>query len=413
VAACGRELLSPRLALSTFDDLGTIPRVNASVAIGGASFKPSQIAAVFDTGEAAAPLECASQSIPPVRVFEIPDVTVIGRSDAILVGGSVIGNGTFTMPNCVICEERHGLLRVRGNRVSLLAPYRGRRREVDRALCLVGTASGNWAHWLTEILPRAVLLGREQRFHGIPAIVDADMPETMLTSVRAALGHDRELIHVSHGEFLSVKRGVIASPCAQVPYEYKAPSAMNYADAWFSPDAIRAVQEMALALDVSNVSAAKGRRLFLKRTGGARALHGVETLETGLAERDFTTIRPERLTFEEQVAEFRDAEVIVGQAGAAIMNMMFARPGCTIIVLTTLTKVNNYFYFSIVAEFLGHRLYYVFGEKAPLHADDNPHQDFSIAPGGVLDVVDRLASTDRCVPPIPDFEPSCRRSGTN
>jgi capsular polysaccharide biosynthesis protein len=393
VVARWNELLSPKLALSTFDALATMPGVNAAVAVEGTHFTPSQIAAVFDTGETAQPIACASQAIPPVRVFEIPNVTIIGRSDAILVGDSVIGNGTFSMPRCLVCEERHGLLRVRGDRVSVLASRRAQRHQIDSALCLVGTGAGNWAHWLTEILPRAVLLGREQRWRSMPAIVDADMPETMLASLRAALGYDRQLIYASRGEVITVKHGVVASPSAQVPYEYRAGCAMNYADVWFSPGAMRAVQKMALALDVASVQPAGGKRLFIKRSGGARALGGVEVLERGLAERDFVTIRPERMTFAEQVAAFRNADVIVSQTGAGLMNMMFARPGCDIVALTTLTKVSNYFYFSIVAEMLGHRMHYVFGQKEASHADDDPHQAFCIAPGGVLAAVDRVLGT--------------------
>lgn len=75
-----------------------------------------------------------------------------------------------------------------------------------------------------------------------------------------------------------------------------------------------------------------GRRLYFSRRGHSMRVMTNETaLEAGLRAKGFEIIRPERLSAAAQVRTMQEAEVVVGQTGAAMANALFARPGARII----------------------------------------------------------------------------------
>ena len=94
-------------------------------------------------------------------------------------------------------------------------------------------------------------------------------------------------------------------------------------------DAVRARLLDAAAI-VADPDAPK--RLYISRLGSLkRVLTNEAELEAALAARGFTIIRPETLSVREQIALFQRAETIVAPAGAALANILFCKPGATLI----------------------------------------------------------------------------------
>jgi capsular polysaccharide biosynthesis protein len=94
----------------------------------------------------------------------------------------------------------------------------------------------------------------------------------------------------------------------------------------------------------------------------------------------YTVIEPDTLTFEEQIRFFSSAEVIVGQAGAGMMNLAFAPSDCVVIILTKDSPFHNYFYFSNVSAALGQSVTYLFGERAGPDDTERPGDGLQINP---------------------------------
>ena len=85
-------------------------------------------------------------------------------------------------------------------------------------------------------------------------------------------------------------------------------------------------------------------------------------------------ITPESMGFTEQVVACVDAEIIIAPIGASLANMIFARSGCKIIVLSPYYDEASYYYYSNLAGVLGHELHYVLGyqineNRHPIHRD--------------------------------------------
>lgn len=69
------------------------------------------------------------------------------------------------------------------------------------------------------------------------------------------------------------------------------------------------------------------RRLYVSRRGDTkRPMLNEDALEQALAARGFQIVRPETLPVADQIALFRDADVIAGPTGAALANILFCKP---------------------------------------------------------------------------------------
>lgn len=70
------------------------------------------------------------------------------------------------------------------------------------------------------------------------------------------------------------------------------------------------------------------RRLYVSRRGDdKRRMVNEAELETALVARGFTVVHPQALSVAQQVALFRDADVVVAPTGAALANALFCKPG--------------------------------------------------------------------------------------
>lgn len=88
---------------------------------------------------------------------------------------------------------------------------------------------------------------------------------------------------------------------------------------------------------------AESRKIFVSRLtrtrkmGSYRGLVNEEELISGMQGLGFVVIEPEFLSFTEQVACFRGAEVVVGLGGAAMFNVVFCRPGTKVVTIESTT----------------------------------------------------------------------------
>ncbi len=76
------------------------------------------------------------------------------------------------------------------------------------------------------------------------------------------------------------------------------------------------------------------RRIYVDRRGAAqRVLENEDEIVRGLRSCGIVAVRPETLSFADQVRLFRKAELIVAPHGAGLTNIGFAKPGCRVLEL--------------------------------------------------------------------------------
>ena len=83
---------------------------------------------------------------------------------------------------------------------------------------------------------------------------------------------------------------------------------------------------------VSVEQAEKPVRIYISRTlPSARVIANEEELLPGLLEMGFQICHLEKMSFEKQVRLFRNAEVVVGPHGAGFTNLIFSKPGTSLV----------------------------------------------------------------------------------
>lgn len=85
---------------------------------------------------------------------------------------------------------------------------------------------------------------------------------------------------------------------------------------------------------VQALSPVDGSRIHISRSGsGFRRVRNESALRKVMREHGFRSVKLERMLLSEQIALFRDADVVVGDHGAGLSHIAFCNPGTTIIEL--------------------------------------------------------------------------------
>ena len=268
----------------------------------------------------------------------------------------------------------------------------GPTERVERGIRLCGFGSGNWYHWLIDILPSALLIDElPHDLRDAPLLV----PQAAGRSAawRAALevvAPERETITVPRRGTLAVDRMVWLDPAVNGPRTLRddAPIALDLLAPSFAVLArFRATVLERLAV---GPSARPGRRVLLVRPAGAKRSVNQDDLVAVAQRRGFEAVDPGSLPFVEQVRLFAEAEVIAGGWGAAWSSMLFAAPGARGLMWTP-SAFARWPLFSNLAEVSGVHLRHLFvavgstalvpANKAPQHV---PPDAFATALDAIL-----------------------------
>ena len=240
---------------------------------------------------------------------------------------------------------------------------------IPRAIHLCKDHSTNYFHWLLECLPRAIVALGQPAYSAYPLLVDAGLPKQCIEALQRISG-GREIIRIDHAEMRGVKHLVFPGVFSFMRDNYGGP--VSAEDLVIAPEAV----ELVRATFLPRAAVRPWRKLYVTRDrAGYRRLLNEPQIQAQLLAQGFEIVRPEALGFSEQVELFSAAALIVGPTGAGMTNMVFAPPGCKVVVLAGATRNANTFIFGQLGQLLDQKLMYVMGEPRKPRV---MHSDFSI-----------------------------------
>jgi hypothetical protein len=320
--------------------------------------------------------------IPAIQAFEVPNALVLGKSDLLFLKDECLHHGLYHFGRDQLFEEIHGHVSIKP-RDRMLARFIGEPVEdpIPAGISLVGSATSNYVHWLTETAPKLALFDELDAYPDIPYILDDGLHPNILESVRLLNSRGREIVTVERGKLLTVQRLVAISPVAYVPFDFKQGLKLEKGDidpgfALYSPEGLNLVRSK-LVNQLGELDAPR-RRLYLRRGAKSRQMVNSAEVEALMQELGFDIVEPETLNFAEQVRVFSQAEMIVGQGGAAFGNIMFAPPGCHVVVLSTWSPYTIYYYFSNIASVLGQRCSFILCEPVLDEGGHRAHMGLNV-----------------------------------
>lgn len=299
--------------------------------------------------------------VPSVQAIEISNAEIMGKCDFIFSGVQCLHHGLYRFEQDLPAEEMHGMISI-ADKKSLLVRHRGvdeQSEMLPAAISMIGSASPNYIHWLTETAPKLALIDEIENYADFPLVIDAGLHPNILESIHCLNLRKRELIFIKPGQIFRVDKLVAVTPVAYIPFEFRRGAKRDVPEihpglAMYVPNGLNLLRQK-LVSHFADEGTGRLKRLYLRRTAKSRQMSNAVEVEAQLQEQGFQIVEPETLTFAEQVRLFSNAEIIVGQGGAALGNIIFAPKGCHIVILTMWSPCVIHYYFSNLASVLGQR----------------------------------------------------------
>ena len=334
---------------------------------------------------------------PEIELVEIGGATVVGGTNFILAKNAVIHPDLFIPSRDLSPAELYGSATINPAIGQIKLYLKRAPKKVHRAISLLGQCTGNYAHWVTETLPKLIIADGCPEYDGLPLLVDDWIHPNFYDSIKFLGNQPRQTIGVGRFKPCVLSEVIDVSPPAYIPPEYRAYLATGEVvkishDVFpFSRRALHMLRDASQKAASSGAKSSVGRRLYLRRArescGNPRMITNIEMVERLIMRFGFKVIDPGKMSFAEQISVFRNAETVVSAVGAALANMIFMPPGSRIIAMAPYYENANYYYFSNMAGVLDHELFYVLGPQKEI--GDHPlHKDYDVDMDALFDALD-------------------------
>ncbi len=247
---------------------------------------------------------------------------------------SLVRSGRDLVGATGVVEDIRRGLRIKGpgivghedRRVLVSSPIT--RPTVDQAIRFCGFGSGNWYHWLTEILPTALLIDRlpDDLQHAPLLVPEAVHRFPAWRESLAVVAPDRAILFAPRLNVTHVQRLVWIDPAVNGPRTLRTDAPLDLHLLLPAVELLRTFRAAVLQRLAVEPVVTPGRRLMLVRPDGTKRSSNQAELLQIARNYGFEGVDPGSLSFREQVRLFANAEAIAGGWGAAWSTMVFAAP---------------------------------------------------------------------------------------
>jgi capsular polysaccharide biosynthesis protein len=324
---------------------------------------------------------------PEIYITTINNAVVSGGTNMILTGENVLCHDLYDFSRDSTSEELHGRAAIYPDAMHVRWLTNSEESEVlPVAAAFVDACAHNYAHWMTEVLPRICLFCADERYRDVPIIVNEGLHRNLVMSLFTVVGSERTIILLPIGKALRVERLLSVSPTGYVPFDRRSNMIEGHRQGQFSPYAMNFLRSSIMA-NLQLPKAPLPKRIYIKRTSGTRVLLNADAIEKMLIDRGFVCVEPEKLNFSEQVNLFSQADIIVGATGAAFANSIFCKKASKIVVMIAKHENMPYWYWQNMAHSVGCQVTYVLG-KIIRKTELGIHGDFLVDPKSVLRAIE-------------------------
>jgi capsular polysaccharide biosynthesis protein len=313
---------------------------------------------------------------PPVYVAELDNALIYGGTNLVFTSDAVICHDLYDFARDYTSEELHGRHVIDAKKLRMrLLRHDATPEKIAAAATFVDACAPNYAHWLTEVLPRIAAFCTVDEFANIPILVNDGLHRNIMESLALIVGPEREIITLPVGRGAEVGRLYVTSVAGYVPFERRDAKLENHSHGLFCPAAFQEIRARFSSFNDRLSQQEWPRKIYLRRTSGARRVTNSTEIEQALLKAGYVAVEPEKLTFVQQVALFSNAEDVVGSSGAALANMIFAPSTTNVNILIGKLENTSYWYWQNMAVASGKNVVYFLGKSQ----SNSIHADFYIA----------------------------------
>jgi len=320
-----------------------------------------------------------SERFPEIYVATIREATVIGGSHLSIVNNEIISHDLLAISTDLTPEERH--LRINRNGNVCRLTYRivtKKQAKLAEAASFVDALSINYAHWMTEVLPRIVSFCSNNKYKNVSIIIDDKLHKNIMATIEKVVGR-RKVYLLPMNKIVKIDKLYVTSVAGYIAYERLYKFIQPSSEGKFNAHAMRLLVSLLKPLNNKKQTPEK---IYIKRISRYRSLTNQNEIETLLIKHQFTIVDPAKLSFLEQVNYFSKAKVIIGPTGASFANLIFCNKKVNLAILVNNDKNMIYKYWVNLASIMGIQVNYITGK--PKQFFGGIHRDFSVD----LDLID-------------------------
>ncbi len=320
-----------------------------------------------------------SERFPEIYVATIREVIVIGGSNLSIVNNEIISHDLLAISTDFTPEEKHLRINREGNAFRLT--YRvitKKHSKLTEAASFVDALSHNYAHWMTEVLPRIVSFCSNNKYKNVSIIIDDKLHKNIMATLAKVVGR-RKVYLLPMNQCVEIDKLYVTSVAGYISYERRYKFFQPSSEGKFNANAMRLLVSLLRPL---NDKRQTPQKIYLRRNSGYRNLTNQNEIEALLTRHRFTIVESEKLSFLEQVNYFSKAKVIIGPTGASFANLIFCNKKVNLAILINNDKYMIYKFWVNLASIMGIQVNYITGKSKQFFG--GIHRDFSVD----LDLID-------------------------
>ena len=327
---------------------------------------------------------------PPVYVAELGDALIYGGTNLVFAQDAVICHDLYDFERDYTSEELHGrhVIDAKKMRMRLLC-HDPTPVKLAVAAAFVDACAHNYAHWLTEVLPRIAVFCSIDQYANIPIIVDDGLHHNIMESLCLITRPEREIITLPVGRAIQADSLYITSVVGYVPFVRRTNKLSGHSQGVFSPSAFEILRNHLNPLGQKATGEDWPEKIFLRRNSGTRKISNAAEIEKLLIAHGYVIVEPEKLTFLQQIKLCRNAKKIVSLTGAALANAIVCKPGTQVTVLMSKHENMIYRYWVNLLNPFGIKVNYVLGNIID-QGFLGIHGDFAVNIADVIELLNTL-----------------------
>lgn len=318
-------------------------------------------------------------TFPATYIAELKDALVYGGTNLIFLDNEVIYHDLYDFQKDSTSEELHGrhVINAIDMKISLLQDGGVPAKILECAASFVDACAINYAHWLTEVLPRIALFCDVKQYEMVPIIINADLHPNILESLALIVGPNRKVFALPVGSSIKVENLIQVSVTGYVPFGRRINSMAEHSHGLFNPLALKNLQDkFKNILNVSNNNPSSNL-IYLERISDARRLKNDSSIKKILFDKNYLCVNTLNLNFKEQLIIFNNVDQVISSTGAALCNAIFCKKNTKVIVLMGKHEEMIYRYWVNMLDPLGINVEYILGDPVN-NSEKSIHRDFLI-----------------------------------
>lgn len=268
---------------------------------------------------------------PKISFLTFKKVKVYGHSSFIVKDNFLLHHDLFN-PNTNYClEEFQGRCWFLKNN-KILWKQEKIDYKINEAISFLDSASFNYAHWMSEILPKIYLYRKYYETKKIFLLIDKNLHKNILQSLRIIIKGTNAIIKkVNRGECILVNKFHTITP---VGFSNISPKKIlkKHSHGFFNQKIINEMSNF-----ISNKIRIKEdnryKKILLSRDDSKRNVQNVNKFNTIIKNFGYKKVLLKDLDFEDQVKIFKNARDIIAVSGASVANMIFSQKKTRLVLI--------------------------------------------------------------------------------